>query len=63
MKEMTQFMKTVAIENIVSRFQADTSEKISKLVLETKNISKVMDSQLKEAINKNESKLLTPSLP
>lgn len=63
MKEMTQFMKTEAIENIVSRFQADTSEKISKLVLETKNISKVMDSQLKEAINKNESKLLTPSLP
>ena len=60
---MTQFMKTVAIENIVSRFQADTSEKISKLVLETKNISKVMDSQLKEAINKNESKLLTPSVP
>lgn len=60
---MTQFMKTEAIENIVSRFQADTSEKISKLVLETKNISKVMDSQLKEAINKNESKLLTPSLP
>lgn len=60
---MTQFMKTEAIENIVSRFQADTSEKISKLVLETKNLSKVMDSQLKEAINKNESKLLTPSLP
>ena len=59
---MTQFMKTEAIENIVSRFQADTSEKISKLVLETKNISKVMDSQLKEDNNKNESKLLTPSL-